>query len=573
MNVRKVQIEDSFLLSIHNVSDHVFCPRFAWLKHVEGLFEQNEESVHSAFVHRNVGKRPGTFADADGQEWDAQSLWLSDEVLGVSGRLDRVVSVDDHHAFPVEFKEGRSHQGEIRDSERVQLSLQAMLLEAKGLHVDKISVWYDAERRRVEQPFGDTLRQEAREAIERTRQTFQAQGAPEPLGDDARCFRCPLNDSCLPDEVRRLSIRHSLEEAEEPTADPEGILAERTPASEVRRILPPAFDTLPLYVDSAAVNVRLRGDEVRVEDKDGGLLRAMGIGTISHVNVFGNANITTPLLRALLDRGIPVCFFSSTGWYRGRTSPSLNRLVHVREDQYEAARDTRALEVSKALVQDKVYNSRILLRRNLPKDGDDSALSALRWAARSVAGCDAPASLLGIEGNAARIYWRSFGALTAQAGPEFAMSGRSRRPPLDRVNAVLSYLYGMLTKDMSLALEMAGFDPFQGFYHTNHHGRPSLALDMMEPFRPLIADSVALTVIRKREVQPDDFHLCGQEVSMKPAARKAVIRAYERRMEEVVTHPVFGYSINYRRVLYVQARLLSRYLAGELAAPPSFRTR
>jgi CRISPR-associated protein Cas1 len=131
----------------------------------------------------------------------------------------------------------------------------------------------------------------------------------------------------------------------------------------------------------------------------------------------------------------------------------------------------------------------------------------------------------------------------------------------------------LLTKDCVLAVRTAGLDAYLGVFHTTHHGRPSMALDLMEPFRPLIADSVVLGVIRRREVSSDGFKNTGQAVAMEQPARRALIAAYERRMAEEITHPLFGYRISYRQVLSVQARLLARTLTGEIDAMPSFRTR
>jgi len=150
---------------------------------------------------------------------------------------------------------------------------------------------------------------------------------------------------------------------------------------------------------------------------------------------------------------------------------------------------------------------------------------------------------------------------------------RVERPPRDRVNALLGYTYALLVKDCVRAVEAAGLDPYLGVYHTPHHGRPALALDLMEPFRPLLADSVVLQVIRRSEIKPNDFRETGPSVAMKSGARKTLITAYERRMAEEITHPVFGYRASYRRTLAIQARLLARTLTGELDAFPSFRTR
>ena len=155
----------------------------------------------------------------------------------------------------------------------------------------------------------------------------------------------------------------------------------------------------------------------------------------------------------------------------------------------------------------------------------------------------------------------------------FDFTVRNRRPPRDPINALLSFSYGLLTKELALTLSAVGLEPLLGFYHRPRYGRPALALDMMEEMRPLIADSVVLQAINTGVVGPTDFEQSAGACAMKASARRRVIQAYERRMDSLVTHPVFGYRISYRRVLEVQARLLGRYLLGEIDVLPNFRTR
>jgi CRISP-associated protein Cas1 len=155
----------------------------------------------------------------------------------------------------------------------------------------------------------------------------------------------------------------------------------------------------------------------------------------------------------------------------------------------------------------------------------------------------------------------------------FDFSGRNRRPPRDAVNAMLSLGYSLLVKDFTIACYAVGFDPYMGFYHQPRFGRPALALDLMEPFRALIADSAALTAINTRMVTPQDFIQAGPGVALTPGGRKGFFRAYELRMDALVTHPLFEYRVSYRRLLEIQARLLARVLEGEIGEYPVFVTR
>jgi len=184
--------------------------------------------------------------------------------------------------------------------------------------------------------------------------------------------------------------------------------------------------------------------------------------------------------------------------------------------------------------------------------------------------------LLGIEGTAAGRYYQHFSDMLRSGDDPalgFDFATRNRRPPKDPVNALLSFAYAMLTREWTVALTAVGLDPYRGFYHQPRFGRPALALDMMEPFRPLVADSVVLTAINNGEVQPDDFIRAAGGCNLTESGRKKFIAAFERRMNQEVTHPIFKYRISYRRLLEVQARLLIRFLSDEIPIYPNFVTR
>jgi CRISP-associated protein Cas1 len=207
----------------------------------------------------------------------------------------------------------------------------------------------------------------------------------------------------------------------------------------------------------------------------------------------------------------------------------------------------------------------------------------LRELKRLVARAGGAASLeelLGIEGAAASIYFGRFAGMLKRDGEwdgepalAFDFQSRNRRPPRDAVNALLSLAYSLLAKDLTVACYAVGFDPMIGFYHQPRHGRPALALDLMEPLRPLIADSAVLSAVNTRMVSEKDFVLAGQAVSLTAAGRRGFFRAYELRMDTLVTHPLFDYRVSYRRLLEIQARLLAKSLEGELGEYPVFVTR
>jgi CRISPR-associated protein Cas1 len=235
----------------------------------------------------------------------------------------------------------------------------------------------------------------------------------------------------------------------------------------------------------------------------------------------------------------------------------------------------RSLVLARRFVEGKILNSRTLLRRNHP-DPPQEVLQSLKEDVRRSGEANRLDTLLGVEGTAASRYFAHFGSmLKSMDGPfkAFEFQTRNRRPPRDPVNALLSFAYAILTREFAVTLLSVGFDPYLGFFHQPRYGRPALALDLMEEFRPLLADSVVLTVINNGEIGPEDFISSMGSVALTPSGRTRFLQAYERRMSQEITHPVFGYRISYRRVLEVQARLLGRHLMGEIPEYPLFVTR
>jgi CRISPR-associated protein Cas1 len=250
--------------------------------------------------------------------------------------------------------------------------------------------------------------------------------------------------------------------------------------------------------------------------------------------------------------------------------------VELRRRQYAAAEDReKSLALARRFVEAKILNCRTLLRRNHPAPPVET-LEALKGDLRRARKAESIEMLLGVEGTAASRYFSHFHELlrpAAESVATFDFAHRNRRPPRDPVNALLSFAYALLTKDFATTLFSVGFDPQLGFFHRPRYGRPALALDLMEEFRPLIADSVVLTVVNNGELRPEDFISTLAGVAMTQGGRMQLLSAYERRMRQEIIHPVFGYRISYRRVLEVQARLLARYLMCEIRTYPSFLTR
>lgn len=551
--------DEDELLAVRAVNAHTFCPRLFWLEEKAGLFQHNEHTVQGEAAHKRVSVPGGKLKapDAGDEPWHARSLWLSSPKLGVSGKLDLAEEGDGGAVLPVDTKKGRPpKEGGLWPADEVQITLQALLLRDAGYRVDEIAAYYRAERRRVRLPLTDEMVARALAEVDAARRTLLSPLAPAPLVDSPKCRGCSLNVLCQPDEVSALTGRAVWE-----------------PGEAIRRVVPEASDAQPAYITIPGARVGVKGQSLQVvppESSDEAKV-TIGLSRTSHVALIGTAQMTTQALRACLEAAIPVCFMSTGGRVYGIAQGEESRAVYVRMAQFGAHGGERALAIARVLIADKIANQRTMLRRN--GDPEAGTLERMKRLSNECLEVDSPAALLAKEGEGAKRFWQVFSALCGRDDEAFLMTGRTRRPPRDATNAMISFASGLLTRDCLLAVRTAGLDAYLGVYHTPHHGRPSMALDLMEPFRPLVVDSVVLGVIRRGEVTPDGFQHTGQAVAMTAPARKALIVAYERRMSESITHPLFGYRISYRQVLSVQARLLARALTGELDAMPSFRTR
>ena len=272
---------------------------------------------------------------------------------------------------------------------------------------------------------------------------------------------------------------------------------------------------------------------------------AVSFDEVSELVLAGPVSLTTPAVHELLRRDVPIAWMSSGFWYLGSTGGQGPRSAAVRTQYAFAADPARRLAFCRALVAAKIRNCRTLLRRNWRGEAGDRGAVLARLALLADRSERAPdtATLLGLEGEAAAVYFRAIPHLftaAVSALPAFAFERRNRRPPSDPVNACLSLAYALVTRTFAAALTIAGLDPWKGVYHVERPGRPSLALDLIEPFRPLLADSAVLMALNNGELGPEDFVFAAGGCNLKTRARRSLIAAYERRLDQETTHPVFG---------------------------------
>ncbi|MBW4489493.1 MAG: type I-D CRISPR-associated endonuclease Cas1d [Trichocoleus desertorum ATA4-8-CV12] len=293
---------------------------------------------------------------------------------------------------------------------------------------------------------------------------------------------------------------------------------------------------------------------------------------VEGVVVLGRATISPAALTELLERKIPLSFLTGTGRYLGRLEPPLTKNIFVRSAQWQAAGDSdKAIHVVRSFIRGKLKNYRSMFLRAQRENAAlnlQAAITRLEQAIAPINATDTIDSLRGLEGAGSAAYFGGFDALIRADG--FRFESRRRRPPTDPVNALLSFGYALLLHDIQSAVNIVGFDPYLGYLHTQRYGRPSLALDLMEEFRPLVVDAVVLATLNRRSLTLSDFttEALSQAVSLSDEGRRTFLRLYEQKKQSKFKHPVLGTQCTYQEAFEIQARLLAKYLMGETQQYP-----
>lgn len=584
------------LLPVRMLNEFAYCPRLFHLMHVEGRWADNVYTIEGKAAHRRVDKLDHVLPDADRAEdkppdgEDAsegrptgstrttrkrathddgdeppvisRSVPLDSARLGLTAKLDLVSTAAGPdgipEAVPVETKRGRVPKNEHRsyEPERVQLMAQGLLLREHGYRCDHGVLYFAGSRSRVDVPFTTELETRTLALIDEARQATRRGDLPPPLDDSPKCAGCSLNGICLPDET--LALQHTQQQA--------------SPA-DVRRLYPARDDALPLYIQEQGATVGKSGETLVIR-KEGIELAKVRLKDVSQLVLCGNVAATAQTTHLLCEAGIPTVHLSMGNWFYGVTHGINLRNAYDRAAQFAAAADAvRCLDFARRIVAEKGANQRTMLRRNAT--GADRSLSDMNDLLQRVPATASLAQLLGMEGALAACYFRNFADMLKPRDfdAQWDFKSRNRRPPRDPINALLSFGYAMLTKEFTVALLAEGLDPWWGLYHQPRHGRPALALDLMEPFRPLVVDSSVVTAVNTGMLRQDDFTQSKAGCMLKPSGRKAFIRAYEARLDQLVTHPVFDYRCSWRAMIRLHARLFSRWLRGDIPDYVSITTR
>ncbi|OZG65050.1 CRISPR-associated endonuclease Cas1 [Bifidobacterium eulemuris] len=527
--------EDPIPISL--VANYIFCPRRAWLESV-GESIDSEQMAHGFYDHRKVD-RTGGASDADA----FHAVNVRHEEWGISGKLDAAQMTDDgvvireYKATPVK------RAMTVTEAMRIQLALQASCLNDMGYRVAGTEIFFTTHHRRVEVDLNEDDYAAAKQAVDETRALINSDTAPDPLEDDPRCMRCSHVGICLPEERKLCAV--------------------------TRRIVVSSPDNQVTHLTTPGAKAFSRAGRM-VVFKEGEELASVPLDSIQGLQIHGNTDLSSGLIRELMWRDIPIMWCSGSGRLYGWSVPSYGPNGAQRVEQHVASHEGR-LGLAREFIAAKIRNQTVLLRRS---DRDNPALEQMRRIERQVENTNRWQDVLGLEGEAASLYFSQFGCLIKpEKRADWVWTARMRRPAPDPLNALLDYAYTLLLSDCVRAIVACGLDAHAGFLHSSNRNKPALALDLMEEFRAPIADSVVQTVVNNGEVRASGFvHSLGS-TRMDDNTRKALVKAYERRMETELTHPMFGYKASWRRIVEIQARMILGYLDGSQARYKGIRIR
>lgn len=535
------QEQDTIYVSALNAL--AYCPRQYYLQYVEGIHEANAEIYSGLRLHAEL-EREG------GEDW--QQLVLENAQLGLRGKVD-ALKTRAGQTIPYEHKKGRSYrdqnnQPQAWESDRIQILAYAYLIEAElDITVQEGRIRYHTDNALVHIPFDEKGRQDVLAAIEQAKQLQASLERPPITSNPQLCTRCSLATVCLPEETR---------------------LVQGT-TEQPLRLFPEDDERKIIHVTESGTSIGKTGEQFKIKKRDGttNLLPSRQVGQLV---LHGYVQISTQAMYFCAEREIGLHFISGHGRYLGSFDTRQGN-IQRRIRQYQALTDpNQCLALARQLVTCRGQSQRKFLMRALrnAKNAEttlEQTIEQMQRTLKQVPQADTIGSLLGLEGNLAALYFKALpNLLLTTAAPEFQFTGRNRRPPKDRFNAMLGFGYALLLKDVMNAILTVGLEPSLGFYHQPHRQAPPLALDLMEIFRvPLVDMPVIASINRNQWDSEIDFEITGEQVWLSQEGRRKFIGLYERRKEEKWKHPVIQYSMTYRRLIELEVRLLEKEWMGE----------
>lgn len=518
-----------------------YCERLFYLEEVEEIRIADEAVYAGRRLHEELAADEGEIV----------SLVLESATLGIRGKTD-CLRRRDGRLIPYEHKRGRSAKGEdgpqAWPSDRLQVCAYTLLLEEHtGVPIEEARIRYHADNTTVRVPVDAAAREEVRKAVARARELSQSVERPPVTENDRLCLRCSLAPVCLPEE-ERLAKNDNWEPV---------------------RLFPQDRERQTVHVTTHGARIGKAGETLTVTDTDGHK-QVFPIREVGEVVVHGYAQVTTQAIHLCASQEVGLHWITGGGRYIGGLAAGASP-VQRRIRQFEALRDpglafrlARRLAIARASSQ-----LGFLLRASRGKEraasGIEEAVQGIRHALRAASYAEGIDSLRGHEGDAGRHYFSGLPALLRDDLDErFRFAGRNRRPPQDRINALLSFGYALLYRDVLQAIMAVGLEPAFGFFHRPRSAAHPLALDLMELFRVPLWDMPLVASVNRLQWGADaDFTCAGKQVWLSDSGRKKAIEVYERRKEDRWKHPVTGYSLSYARLIELEARLLEKEWAGE----------
>jgi len=515
-----------------------YCPRLFYLEEVEELYTQDAAVFAGRRLHVELEKE-------EGDEW--QELTLESDVLGLRGKVD-ALRTRKGQTIPYEHKRGRCYRDQENkpqawDSDRLQVLAYACLIEAAlNITVAEGRIRYHADNVLVHVPLNDAARQDVWEAIQQARVLQQSTERPPVTTNERLCVRCSLVPVCLPEEARLAQDTHH----------------------QTLRLFPEDDERQVIHVLEAGTCVGKSGEQIKITRR-GQPSSTIPARQVGQLVLHSYAQISTQALYFCAEQEIGVHFISGGGRYLGSfdtRSGSIQRRVR----QYKALSDPEfCLGLARQLVVCRGQSQRKFLMRGqrgseTVPEPLEQAIEQMQRVLKQVPQAASAASLLGLEGNLAALYFGALPHLISEGvAAELRFSGRNRRPPKDCFNALLSFGYALLLKDVINAILVVGLEPALGFYHQPRTQAPPLALDLMEIFRVPLVDLPVMGSINRGQWDVEaDFEVRASQVWLSEAGRRKFIGLYERRKEESWKHPMLGYSLTYRRLIELEVRLLEK---------------
>ena len=534
-------LESAPTIKVSALHAYSYCARLFYLEEVESLYTQDAAVFAGRKLHQEL-------EEMEDGEWE--DLFLESVTLGLRGRVD-ALRKRDGQVIPYEHKRGRAHRDEDKqpqawESDRLQVLAYACLLERSlGVTIAEGRIRDHADNVMVHVPLDDEGRAWVREKIAEARALRDSTHRPPVTENERLCTRCSLAPVCLPEEAR---LAHDKE-------------------WQPVRLFPEDDDRIVLHVLEPGTRVGRTGEQIKILRRDEKKPEVIPARQVGQIVLHSFSQISTQALHFCSDQEIGVHLVSGGGRYLG-SFDSRQGSIQRRIAQYGAlTKPEVCLGLARTLVVCRGRSQRKFLMRGcrgclVPEL--TAGIVQMKAVLKQVAKAENLGSLLGLEGNLAATYFEVFDYLLKDVAAELRFDGRNRRPPKDRVNALLSFGYAMLMKDVMKDVLAVGLEPALGFYHQPRTQAPPLALDLMEIFRvPLVDMVVVASLNRGMWDVGEDFTVRGVQVWLSDAGRRKFVKLYEERKGECWKHPVTGYSLTYRRLIELEVRLLEKEWMGE----------